>query len=147
MEIKIENYLSEDEIKNICIEELRNSFKNCFKGEGDRNRIISNITYEIAFDIIDKELDDDLHKIIKEQVKNKILKIDSFSLFHKEDLWGNPASVGQVLLDNAMEESKSLIKEMLEKRIREHDYKECVDDYFMETLKEIIVEKLEGKRI
>lgn len=67
MEIRIENYLDEDEIKQIVKEELRDEIREKIKDIGV-STIISNIGYHHVFEIMNKEIDG-YEEQVKEQVK------------------------------------------------------------------------------
>lgn len=52
MEIDVRDYLSEEEIKQICIEEIRHKVNRQFQ-EKDLERIVSNSAYYKVFGIVD----------------------------------------------------------------------------------------------
>ena len=80
MEIKIEDYLTNSEIRDIIVEELRNKIKNNFS-EKDITRIISNAPYYKAYDIFDECLPEGYKDDIKEKVLNLIKNPKSYNIF------------------------------------------------------------------
>lgn len=107
MEIRIENYLDEDEIKQIVKEELRNEIREKIKDIGI-STIISNIGYHHVFEIMNKEIDG-YEEQVKEQVKKIIEGLTSYSVFRKKDLFEHEDSLGQKYLEKSIEENKDII--------------------------------------
>ena len=107
MEIRIENYLDEDEIKQIVKEELRDEIRKEIKDIGV-STIISNIGYHHVFEIMNKEIDG-YEEQVKEQVKKIIEGLTSYSVFRKKDLYEHEDSLGQKYLEKSIEENKDII--------------------------------------
>ncbi len=109
MIINIENYLSDEEIKEIIKEELREKIKDMFKNERETSRIITNLGYYNTFKIIESEVPN-----FKEMIKNKTKKIcqeiDRYCVFReKEDYIRQEDSLAQKYLNASVEENKELI--------------------------------------
>ena len=107
MEIRIENYLDEDEIKQIVKEELRDEIKKEIRNNGV-DRVISNIGYHHVFEIMNKEIDG-YEEQVKKQVKKVIEGLTSYSVFRKKDLYDHEDSLGQKYLEKSIEENKNII--------------------------------------
>lgn len=107
MEIRIENYLDEDEIKQIVKEELRDEIKKEIRNNGV-DRVISNIGYYHVFEIMNKEIDG-YEEQVKKQVKKVIEGLTSYSVFRKKDLYNHEDSLGQKYLEKSIEENKNII--------------------------------------
>jgi len=54
MEIKFEDYLSQDDIKEIVESELRMQIQEHFKNEENANRLIANLSYRMIWDEVEK---------------------------------------------------------------------------------------------
>lgn len=66
-EIKVDDYLTEDEIKDIVIDEVRSSVRS--NNEGDLTRIITNASHYWFHDIVSEVMGDDFNSEIENQVK------------------------------------------------------------------------------
>ena len=107
MNINIEDYLSDDEIKEIVKEELREKIKSNIERNGVI-RFISNIGYQNVFEIINKEIPE-YENLVKEKTKEVIEGLTSFSVFRKADLVEREDSLGQKYLEKAIEDNKDII--------------------------------------
>lgn len=107
MNINIEDYLSDYEIKEIVKEELREKIKSNIERNGVI-RFISNIGYHNVFEIINKEIPE-YENLVKEKTKEVIEGLTSFSVFRKADLLEREDSLGQKYLEKAIEDNKDII--------------------------------------
>lgn len=126
MEIKIdiENYLSEEEIKEICKDEMRCIISEQFRKEADVDRVISNLSYEFLFRQISESIGEDAVALIKSKVK-KLLQDDGiikYELFRKEDAWGRSESVGYKILQQSIKDNADLINEKVKEAIGAYDF-------------------------
>lgn len=114
MEINIEDYLNKDEIKNIVIQELRESISNYFRRKEDIGKIISNIGYEMTFNLINEEVPN-----FKEQIKESVLKvcseISSYCVFRKKGEYSSydTNSVAQDILEQVVLDNKNIIEDKI----------------------------------
>lgn len=126
MEIKIEDYLSNDEIKIIVADEIRNNISSYFKNEENANRLLINISYEIIKDEINKIVPDYENVIIDKTVS--IIKDESsigFCLFDFDKFGsGRAKSLGAKIVEQAVSENQQLIKDIVVKNIQNRDYSE-----------------------
>lgn len=107
MNINIEDYLSDYEIKEIVKEELREKIKSNIERNGV-SRFISNIGYHNVLEIINKEIPE-YENLVKEKTKEVIEGLTSFSVFRKADLVEREDSLGQKYLEKAIEDNKDII--------------------------------------
>lgn len=107
MNINIEDYLSNDEMKSIVEEEFRNKIKSMFSTEKEISRIITNLGYYNTFKIIEEEVPN-FKNSIKEQTKKQCEKISSYCVFREKDSYSNE-SLGQKYLEEAVENNKEII--------------------------------------
>ena len=108
MEINIMDYLSEKEIGECIKEELKKQISNYINKVGV-DTFISNISYINVFKKIDEEIPD-FEIQIKEKVKNIIENLSNYCVFRDETVYERE-SVGQKLLNNAVEENKNILNE------------------------------------
>lgn len=108
MEINIENYLSDIEIKNIIIEEFREEIQKSIRRTGV-SRFIANLAYQNVFEEINKEAPN-FENEIKEKTKEVIENLTSYSVFRKKDLVDNEDSLAQKYLEQSVENNKDIIE-------------------------------------
>lgn len=139
MDIRFEDYLSEDEQKEIIKDVFRE------KVTKDAERILSNTAYSCVFSAVDEIMDGKAKAMISEKAIEIINDLTSFTVFHPKDAWGNPPSEAWNILMQACRENKPLIQERLKEVISNLD-----EDQFRETIKEealfLLDEKLFGKK-
>lgn len=117
--INIDDYLSNEEKKELCIEYVRE----VLRGDAhQRERVLSNMAYEAAFSILDSALTEEMMKIVKEKAFAQIEKVTDFHIFRKKDAWGQEDSVAYLEVKKAVEEHKHLINPLVKKAILEKDY-------------------------
>lgn len=108
MEIDIENYLSDTEIKDIIIEEFREEIQKSIRRNGV-SRFIANLAYQNVFEEINKEAPK-FENEIKEKTKEVIENLTSYSVFRKKDLVDNEDSLAQKYLEQSVENNKDIIE-------------------------------------
>lgn len=135
MEINIENYLSEETIKDMISEELRVVIKR------DTERILTNMAFYVVFKAVDEALDDSAKEFIKAKAISIINDLSSFCVFRKKDAWEKEDSIAYKTLQEAMNENKGLIKQKVCEAIENRDYEKDIEqsmDYISEGLFEIM---------
>ena len=130
MEIKIEDYLKNSEIKDIIVEELRNKIRNNFS-EKDITRIISNAPYYKAYDIFDECLPEGYKDDIKEKVLNLRNNPKSYDIFRYNYYSKKPENVGAKIIEESIAENKDLIIENVQNAINNSNniYEKFVDNF------------------
>lgn len=127
MEINIEDYLNESEIKKIVEEELRYKIKEIFKTERDTTRILSNLGYYNTFKIVEEEVPN-FKEIIKENTKKQCLNISTYEVFRSKDYLNEKDSLAQKYLLEAVEENKNIIKDRVKEILREMDKQQIANE-------------------
>jgi isopropylmalate/homocitrate/citramalate synthase len=119
MNIKIEDYLSEEEIKGIITEEIKKHVKQCvgdISVSSDAGRVfVGKLAKELAKEGV-QEIIPDFKDLINQQIKSEISKIDLSQMFWESYGWkstGNKVLVE--VLNNNKEELNAKIKEILKK--------------------------------
>jgi len=110
MEIQVEKYLSEGEIKEIVKEEVRYEIQSIIKKEKTLDRILTNTYYKTVWMMVEETLDEDkiLKNLIRDNVKRIINELNSYSVFRGKDYYENE-SLGQTLLNQVITDNKDLI--------------------------------------
>lgn len=142
--INIDNYLTEEEQKDIIISEFQNAVRQIIHKNGDNGiekqveRIIGNCALHTITEMFNKHYNSDIENIIIRHV-NKVLADGSltYHIFHKKDVWDNDESVGTKILEKAVLNNKGVI----EQRVAE-----CIENYnISETLENVIVSAIENR--
>lgn len=108
MEIKLEDHLTECEMKNIAAEAFRDSCLQLFKD--DHERILGNVAHKIVWDEVDKVMDGNLQSVLVAKVKEVVTKMSEFSIFRQKNVWEKEDSVGQQMLNEAVRSQKTRIE-------------------------------------
>ena len=125
MEIKIEDYLSDGEIKEIVQDELRNQIRKFFSGSEDNTqRLLSNLAYSVVQEEVNKivpNYEDELVSKVAKLINEKDL---SFQVFNYNYSTNAPVSFGAKVIENTVKENQQLIKDRVVEAIQNKDYSE-----------------------
>ena len=110
MNINFKDYLSEEEIKEIIIDELRKEARNHFCNEKEFARILTNISYYELWKKIEEEVPNS-QDIIKEKVKEELNKITSYDVFRRKGEFNNCNSLAYDILEKYVDENKNIIED------------------------------------
>lgn len=147
LKIDIDDYLTESEKKECAIdlfkEELRKGF---LSGQEDKRinnyeRVINNAIYNFLHIEIDKVLGTNFKEKIEKGVKKVLSKDLTYSVFRSESLWGGKLSVAQQTINDTVVANTHLVEERVKKAILEMNFGN-LEDYFIDVLKEVIIDKL-----
>ncbi len=128
MEIEIEKYLSEAEIKNIVSDQIRYEVSEFFKTEKNAQRLLSNLSYEIVFNEIDKVIPNSRELVIS-KTKTVLNDIKNYQVF-RDASYGSDKSLGYKIMEESVKYNKDLINEKVKETITSKDYsKEIWDRY------------------
>lgn len=133
-EINIKDYLSEEDIAEICREEIRDIIKKT--SDKDIARLIGNAAYYKVFDTID----DLLPKGYEEKIINKVDEIidntSSFKLIRYNHLTGEPDSTGAKIIERTVKEREkdiiNKVNQAIDKKLNQSDddlYSEFVERF------------------
>lgn len=145
--IDITDYLSQDEIKEECKYEIRNSVHEMFcKKESDIDRLISNLGYEFIFEAVSKAIGKDAKKVITEKVTELVKdgSVIRYEMWRRKDAWDRTESPATKIMYEAIEDNKLLMRDCVQKAIADFEFPD-VRDAMYDTACEIISEKLFGK--
>jgi hypothetical protein len=119
VEIDIDDYLSEDEKKELCKEYVRVTLRG---NENHKARVLSNMAYSAAFAILDSTLTPEMLETVRNKTVEQIGNITDFHIFRKKDVWGQEDSIAYLEVKKAVEENKHLIAPLVKKAMVEYDY-------------------------
>ena len=144
IEININNYLSEEEKKEIAIQVFREQIKNeLFKSadgtvqsDSEIQRIIGNITGQIIMDEVQKYIPN-YKSLIEENTLKSIQKSDfSYEIFKKKDAWDREESIAVTYMKEVILKSKEDFQQKIREAIINYDpnddIKEAISKEFEE---------------
>jgi hypothetical protein len=127
--INIDDYLSEEDKKEIAIDVFRNQVKTqLFKSidgtvqsDSEVQRVIGNISYEIVFNEVQKYIPN-AKKMVEDKV-SKILKEKdlSYYIFRKKDAWDKEESLAITYLNQEVKSNEEMFKSRIKKEMEEYD--------------------------
>ena len=109
MNINFKDYLSDEEIKEIIIDELRKEAREHFCNEKEFTRILTNISYYELWNKIEEEVPNS-QDIIKEKVKEKLNEISSYDILRKKAEFNDSNSLAYDILEKYVDENKNIIE-------------------------------------
>lgn len=113
--MNIEDHLSEEEIKRICEDELRDRIKGIHRN--DFERILSNAAYREVSAMCDDMLDEDLKTTLKQNLKGVVTKLSHCTVFKAPNAWDREPNSAYEYLQQCIEQQKPRIKGIVEKQI------------------------------
>ena len=128
MNIKIENYISDSEIKNILEDELRLQIRQHFKNEENAERLLSNLSYHIVSEEVEKIVPNHIDMIVDKVSKLITEKDLSYHLYNFDYYDGKAKSLGAKIIEQTVKDNQQLIKDKVIESIQNADYTE---DAFM----------------
>ena len=142
MELKMNvfDYLSQEEIKEIIIEEVKSSVREhvntMFKNEDEIARILTNSSYSCVQSEVDKLIPD-----YKDKIAIGVKTIVDGNNYHYEvfnhDDWTNKDSLGLKYLNEVVNSNKDKIKERVETAISEYDVTKLIENSFGDTVNNV----------
>jgi len=107
MQIKIEDYLSDFEMKEIALEEFRKEIRS--KLNQDLTTIMTNACYRVVFEEVDNNI-----PLSKDQIREKTLEIlnqaGSYTVFRNHWQTNKAQSLASIIVEEYVAENKELIK-------------------------------------
>lgn len=138
IEININDYLSKEEIKELCIEYVKDTLKG---NKHHEERILNNLGYHASYAILDSVLTQEMMEIVRKRVLKQITDCD-FGIFRKKDAWGSEDSEAYLEVKKAVAEHKHLISGLVKDCILKKDYEAEINengsylvDFLIEALK------------
>lgn len=143
VEIDIDEYLTPETRKEIAEDELRRAFRRQFQKESDVERVLANLAYEFVFTLVAEQWDGDFTELLKRKIKDAI-ESDSlkYEVFRRKDAWGRTESPAIKILDEECAKARPLIRECVEKHIREYPFHELERDEIGSVIWDVIMERI-----
>ena len=143
MNIKIEDYLDEQEIKEICKDALYQKIREDMC-ELNVNDIIANISYAEVEAMVDTYVGEDnfCKKEIPQKVHRVIDKLSTSTVFRKADAWERKNSIAYDIMQEECRASRPRIKARIEQIIDEYNFPQLERSEIMYTIADVLTDRL-----
>ena len=143
MDIKIEDYLDEKEIKEICKDALYQKIREDMR-ELNVNDIIANISYAEVAAMVDTYVgeDDFCKKEIPQKVHRVIDELSTYTVFRKADEWERKNSIAYDIMQEECQASRPRIKARIEQIIDEYNFPQLERSEIMYTIADVLTDRL-----
>ena len=147
MDIKIEDYLDEQEIKEICKDALYQKIREDMHNL-NVNDIIANISNAEVEAMVDTYVgeDDFCKKEIPKKVHRIIDELSTYTVFRKADAWERKNSIAYDIMQEECRASRPLIKARVEQIINEYSFPQLERDEIMYTIADVLTDRLLPKK-
>ena len=120
IEIDIDEYFTQEMIKEIAEDELRKAFRRKFQKESDVERVIANLSSECVFTLIAEQWDGDFTELLRKKIKGAIEDdTRKYIVFRRKDAWDRTESPAVAILDEECANARPHIRECVEKPLSE----------------------------
>ena len=143
MDIKIEDYLDEEEIKEICKDALYQKIREDMS-KLNVNDIIANVSYAEVAAMVDTYVgeDDFCKKEIPKKVHRVIDELSTYTVFRKADAWERKNSIAYDIMEEECRASRPLIKARVEQIINEYSFPQLERNEIMYTIADVLTDRL-----
>ena len=121
MDIKIEDYLSHEEIKQICRDIVKTKAREALSTTSEIERILNNTSYDIVRTAVNEIIPEDLDVLLRDKVIEITQSLSSYSVFKPKDAWERENTKGWDILQKVISDEEPLIRERVCQIIREID--------------------------
>ncbi len=143
MNIKIEDYLNEQEIKEICKDALYQKIREDMR-KLNVNDIIANISYAEVAAMVDTYVGEDnfCKKEIPQKVHRVIDELSTYTVFRKADEWERKNSIAYDIMQEECRASRPRIKARIEQIIDEYNFPQLERSEIMYTIADVLTDRL-----
>lgn len=146
--INIYEYLTDDQIKVICQEEVRHQIRKQFadNSEATIKRLIGNIAYQVVFEEISASIGADAWSMLKDTV-DRIMQDEyaiQYVLFQRKDNFTYRNSPTVDMMDEIAAESRGLMEQKVREAIEKFEFRDVQDEIY-EVAREVIYKRIFGK--
>ncbi len=141
IEINLNEFVSSDDIREICLDEVRMAIRKQFKTDADTKRIIGNIGYEIIKNEVEKIVPNFTDMIVEQTAQICKEGIGTYTIFSKANGWGDADSLGLTILNEEVKNNRDIIKQKVIdvfNAISENDIGYVVGD----MIKEVFIDRI-----
>jgi len=135
VDVNINDYLSEEDKKEIAIDvfrqqvkkELFNSNDGTVQADSEVQRIIGNITHEVVFTEVQKYIPDAKEQIIG-KVKKALAKDLNYEVFRKKDAWDKEESLAITYIKEEVKANEEVFKTRIKDMIANYDLEPTLNE-------------------
>lgn len=109
MDINLQEYLSDAEMKVIVREAFEAKVKAELANEDSFKRILTNACYDMVWQKIDETSEVTIEEFLPAKVEEIISDLSEFNLFRKPDAWSRETNTGYQILEREMIKNQDLI--------------------------------------
>jgi len=141
LEINVQDYLTDDELKAIIKSAVRDQIQGYVErkinSEKELTRILNNAAYDVAYDIVNNVCKNQMQQTLEEYINAKVKEIlldassIKFEMFYHSS-YGEKTGFAWTLMQQAIKDSDGLIKEKVKECITEYDFREVKERVFDE---------------
>lgn len=146
--INIYEYLTDDQIKVICQEEVRHQIRKQFadNSEATIKRLIGNIAYQVVFEEISASIGADAWSMLKDTVDRIMQDTDAiqYVLFQRKDDFTYRNSPAVDMMDEITAENRGLMEQKVREAIEKFEFRDVQDEIY-EVAREVIYKRIFGK--
>lgn len=142
MEIKIEDVMSIEEIKEIARESFITAIQK--RMNIDCERILTNHAYHICEDYINMHLTNEQKELIKDNVTSIINNMTEYSIFRQPNHWDHGSVACDILIES-VRSNQEKIKEKVTEIITNFNYAEKLESHCGDIIIDSIIQKLTSK--
>lgn len=146
--INIYEYLTDDQIKVICQEEVRHQIRKQFadNSEATIKQLIGNIAYQVVFEEISASIGADAWSMLKDTV-DRIMQDEyaiQYVLFQRKDNFTYRNSPTVDMMDEIAAENRGLMEQKVREAIEKFEFRDVQDEIY-EVAREVIYKRIFGK--
>ena len=147
MDVKIEDYLDEQEIKEICKDALYQKIREDIH-ELNVNDIVANISHAEVAAMVDTYVgeDDFCKKEIPKKVHRVIDELSTYTVFRKANAWERKNSITYDIMEEECRASRPLIKARVEQIINEYSFPQLERSEIIYTIADVLTDRLLSKK-
>lgn len=138
--IDVREELGEERIQEICENEFKDALYNYFRNEQNITRIIKNAVYMMCYEVIKEQWNGDLDKLVRNKVEENIVNMPLYMVVNNSQYSGKTEAYK--IIEEESKAARPLIKEMVEKHIREYSFHELERDEIGDVIWEVIMNKI-----
>lgn len=105
--MNIESYITQEEMKEIAVQEFRGRIREL--SQSDLERVVNNSAYQVVWSAVDECMDDKAKGILKEKVLNIINDMTFFNVFSKPNAWDRQDQQAYGVIMQTIKDNKDLI--------------------------------------
>lgn len=139
MEIDINEYLDEEDKKQIAEDVFRKYVSDQLRHEADLQRFLSNTAYHVVYAQCDKTLDVDMKQLLKDNVAKVVAGLSHYSVFRKPNAWDSETNEMYTFLSKCLEEQKPEVKRLVEEAVPK-----AVLEQVEDNIQEMIIEAVQN---